>query len=155
MKIQQTSVLVSRIALFIIYFWFGILKVIGLSPASGMVQELFAKTVTPMMSALHLSFMSPGLFVIVFGIIEVIIGILFLIPGKEKIALWLFFLHMVTTTLPLFFLKTSVWSGVFVPTLEGQYVIKNIALIACALSIWTVIPKKEDTTAGPTISNSY
>ncbi len=142
MKIKQYAVLLSRASLFIIYFWFGILKVIGLSPASGMVTELFAKTVTPMMDAMHLSFMSPGLFVIVFGVIEVIIGILFLIPGKERIASSIFFLHMITTTLPLFFLKASVWTGILIPTLEGQYIIKNIALIACALSILASIPEK-------------
>ncbi len=142
MKIKQTSILASRIALFVIYFWFGILKVIGLSPASGMVEELFGKTVTPMMNFMHMSFMSPGLFVVLFGIFEVLIGILFIIPGKEKIAIGAFFLHMITTTLPLFFLKASVWNGILVPTLEGQYVIKNIALIGCALSIWASLPSK-------------
>jgi uncharacterized membrane protein YkgB len=120
------------------------LKIIGLSPASGMVTELFGKTVTPMMNALGMSFMSPELFVIVFGVIEVLIGILFIIPGKERIAVSLFSLHMITTTLPLFFLKASVWSGVFIPTLEGQYVIKNIALIACALSILSTLPSKNE-----------
>jgi uncharacterized membrane protein YkgB len=135
MSLKQASILLSRIALFIIYFWFGLLKIIGLSPASGMVQELFGKTVTPMVHMMHISFMSPSVFVVVFGVIEVIIGILFLIPGKEKLAATLFFLHMVTTTLPLFFLGASVWQKMFVPTLEGQYVIKNLALIACALNV--------------------
>ncbi|MFZ2621494.1 MAG: hypothetical protein WAX85_02960 [Minisyncoccia bacterium] len=135
MNAKSLSVLISRIALFLIYFWFGFLKIIGLSPASGMVQELFSKTVTPIMDTMHLSFMTPGTFVIVFGVIEVIIGILFLVPGKEKLASILFFAHMVTTGLPLFFLKDSVWARMFVPTLEGQYIIKNIALIACALNI--------------------
>lgn len=144
MTLKQSSVLLSRVALFLIYFWFGLLKIIGLSPASGMVTELFGKTVTPMMNLLHMPFMSPAVFVIVFGVIEVIIGILFIIPGKERIAVSLFFLHMITTTLPLFFLKTSVWSGVFVPTLEGQYVIKNIALIACAISILSSLPPKHE-----------
>ena len=142
MSIKQYSILLSRIALFLIYFWFGFLKVIGLSPASGMVEELFGKTVTPILDFLHISFISPGLFIIVFGILEVAIGILFLIPGKEKWAVYAFVAHMFTTTLPLFFLGPSVWSGVFVPTLEGQYVIKNIALIACALHIWASLPPK-------------
>ena len=138
MTLKQSSVLLSRIALFIIYFWFGFLKIIGLSPASPMVQELFGKTIAhmPIVSA-----MSPGFFVILFGIFEVIIGILFVIPGKEKWAMWAFGIHMVTTTLPLFFLHASVWQHILVPTLEGQYVIKNIALIACALTIFASLPK--------------
>jgi uncharacterized membrane protein YkgB len=143
MTLKQYSVLLSRISLFIIYFWFGFLKIIGLSPASGMVQELFGKTVTPMMNAMHMSFMTPGTFVIVFGIIEVVIGILFLIPGKEKLATSVFSLHMITTGMPLFFLKSSVWTHIFVPTLEGQYIIKNIALIACALTIYSAVEEND------------
>lgn len=140
MSLKQTSVLLSRISLFIIYFWFGILKVIGLSPASGLVQELFEKTISHIPL---LNMMSPGFFVIVFGIFEVLIGILFLIPGKEKWAIYAFFAHVATTMLPLLFLKASVWSGVFVPTLEGQYIIKNLALIACALTIWSSLPQEQ------------
>jgi uncharacterized membrane protein YkgB len=49
---------------------------------------------------------------------------------------------MITTTLPLFFLKDSVWVQPFVPTLEGQYVVKNLALIACAFNLWTTVPAK-------------
>ncbi len=137
MNLRQTSVLLSRIALFVIYFWFGILKVIEISPASGLVQELFKETLSPMLKVFHLSFISPSIFVIVFGIIEVIIGILFIIPGKEKWAIYTLFAHMVTTMLPLFFLKASAWQYIMVPTLEGQYIIKNIALIACAFTVWS------------------
>jgi uncharacterized membrane protein YkgB len=138
MTSKEISVLLSRIALSVIYVWFGLLKVIGLSPASGMVQELFGKTLAhmPLVSS-----MSPELFIIIFGIFEIIIGILFIIPGRERWALWLFMVHMITTTLPLFFLGASVWSHVLVPTLEGQYVIKNIALIACAMTVWASLPK--------------
>lgn len=134
MQAKQLSILLSRLALFLIYFWFGLLKVIGLSPASGMVQELFGKTLVhfPLVSD-----MSPAFFVIVFGVIEMIIGVLFLIRGLEKVALVIFLAHMVTTILPLFCLGQSVWSHFLVPTLEGQYIIKNIALIACAVTIWS------------------
>lgn len=142
MSLKQTSVLLSRISLFIIYFWFGILKVIGLSPASGLVQELFDKTISHIPL---LNMMSPGFFIVAFGIFEVIIGILFLIPGKEKWGIYAFFLHMITTTMPLVFVTDSVWQKMFVPTLEGQYIIKNLALIACALTIWSSLPKENHT----------
>lgn len=146
MNLKQWSVLLFRISLFVIYFWFGILKVVGLSPASGMVEELFGKTVGPVVNFLHLSFLSAGVFVVIFGIIEVIIGILFLIPGKERLAIYVFFAHMITTTLPLFFLKSSVWTGFFIPTLEGQYIIKNIALLSCAVGIWATLTPRESST---------
>jgi hypothetical protein len=42
---------------------------------------------------------------------------------------------MVMTFLPLYFLPTVTWSGILVPTLEGQYIIKNLVIIATALGI--------------------
>ncbi len=132
MNTRQVSVLFARVALFVIYFWFGLLKIVGQSPASPMVEHLLSRT---------MPFMSLGLFMILFGLFEMLIGILFLIPGFERPALVLFFIHMIVCALPLFLLG-EVWTRALVPTLEGQYIIKNLALIACALSIWSIIPKK-------------
>ena len=36
----------SRAALFIVFFWFGILKLFGASPASPLVQALFMRTIS-------------------------------------------------------------------------------------------------------------
>lgn len=130
MNIKQTSILLSRLALFIIYFWFGLLKVIGMSPASPMVQSLLSMT---------MPFMPFSVFIILFGLFEMLIGVLFIIPNLERKALVLFFLHMLTTTLPIF-MMSEVWSNVLVPTLEGQYIVKNIALVACAITIWASLP---------------
>ncbi len=133
MKLKQFSILLARFSLFIIYFWFGFLKVIGQSPASDMVKTLLSKT---------MPFMPFSSFIVLFGLFEMLIGILFFIPKAEKLALGLFFLHMITTTLPLFFIS-EVWTHTFVPTLEGQYIVKNIALISCAVTIWSSLRPKE------------
>ncbi|HEY4508804.1 MAG TPA: hypothetical protein VJC13_00790 [Candidatus Paceibacterota bacterium] len=135
MSIKQASILLSRIALFVIYFWFGLLKVIGQSPASEMVHKMFDMTMS------HIPFLSFGVFIILFGLFEMLVGILFIIPSLEKLALILFAVHMVTTIIPLF-IMLEVWSHLFVPTLEGQYIIKNIALVACALTVWSSLPQK-------------
>jgi uncharacterized membrane protein YkgB len=37
--------------------------------------------------------------------------------------------------LPLILLPNMTWTGPFVPTLEGQYIIKNVVLLALALTI--------------------
>ena len=132
MNIKQASVLLSRLSLFIIYFWFGLLKVIGMSPASPMVQSLLSMT---------MPFMPFNIFIILFGLFEMLIGILFFVPKMERPALVLFGLHMVTTTLPLF-MMSEIWTHIFVPTLEGQYIVKNIALIACAITILASLPKR-------------
>jgi uncharacterized membrane protein YkgB len=116
----------SRIALFVVFFWFGALKVIGESPASPLVKNLFYKTM-PVMSF--------DTFLIIFGLFECLIGILFLIPRMERVVIPLLFIHMVTTFGPLFLLRNSMWSKMFVPTLEGQYIIKNLVIIATAIGV--------------------
>lgn len=123
---KKISVPVARWGLFIVFFWFGILKVAGLSPASSLVQALFEQTVP---------FMSFATFMVLFGYFEMLIGVLFLIKGLERVAISLLFLHIITTIMPLFLLRDVTWSGFFVPTLEGQYIIKNVVIIAVAISI--------------------
>lgn len=117
----------SRVSLFIIFFWFGILKVLGLSPASPLVHTLYEK----MFFTVH----GFDVFLIIFGLFEMLIGILFLVRNCERIVLPMLAAHMVTTVLPLLFLPALAWTGPFVPTLEGQYIIKNLALIATAATI--------------------
>jgi uncharacterized membrane protein YphA (DoxX/SURF4 family) len=148
MSIKQISVLMARISLFIIYVWFGVLKVIGQSPASEMVQTLHAETI---------SFIPFSSFIVLFGLFEMLIGIIFLIPRFEKPAFIVFGIHMITTTLPLFIMGDMVWTHVFVPTLEGQYIIKNLALIACALTIAASLEIKKPIIGkieGETLSNT-
>jgi uncharacterized membrane protein YkgB len=123
---RKISIPTARIGLFVVFFWFGILKVLGLSPASGLVQRLFEESI---------SFMGFNTFLICFGLFECLIGILFLIKGAERIVIPLLFVHMVTTFGPLFLLREETWSGFMVPTLEGQYIIKNLVIIAAAVGV--------------------
>ncbi len=121
---QKNMLWFARIALFVVYFWFGILKVFGLSPAGELVHALFDKTI---------HFMPFGTFYTLFALFEVVIGILFLIPKFTRVAIFLLFLHLITTTMPLILLANMIWTHPFVPTLEGQYIIKNILIIGLAL----------------------
>ncbi len=67
-----------------------------------------------------------------------VIGIMFLFPRITKYTKIVFFLHVFSTTLPLILLPGMVWTGFLVPTLEGQYIIKNIIMIALVLNISNV-----------------
>lgn len=116
----------ARFALFVVFFWFGSLKVVGLSPASEMVEQLFLRTIP---------FMDFDLFLICFGLFECLIGILFLVRGAERVVIVLLAVHMGTTSGPLILLPQATWSGFLVPTLEGQYIIKNLLIIAIAIGI--------------------
>ncbi len=117
---------VARFGLFVVFFWFGILKVLELSPASGVVARLFEQTIP---------FMSFDSFLILFGLFECLIGVLFIIKGAERIVIPLLFIHMITTFGPLVFLPGETWTSFMVPTLEGQYIIKNLVIIATAIGI--------------------
>ena len=123
---RRISIPLARLGIFIIFFWFGALKVINLSPASPLVAKLFNETI---------SFLSFPTFLILFGLFECLIGILFLIRGAERVVIPLLFLHLLTTFMPLWLLPAVTWRGLLVPTLEGQYIIKNILIITAAITI--------------------
>lgn len=116
----------ARIALFIIFFYFGILKVLGLSPADGLAEALVGGTI-------GLTYFDQLFFVL--ALYECIIGILFLVPKYTRLAVFLLFLHLPLVTSPLLLVPDEVWRQTLVPNLEGQYVIKNVALIVLALGL--------------------
>lgn len=117
---------VARFAFFVIFFYFGFLKIIGLSPASPLAEALTAKTIG--MQFFDASFL-------ILAVIECLIGILFLIPKATRLVIFLLFVHMGVVCSPLVLVPEHVSSGFLVPNLEGQYIIKNIALIAIAIGI--------------------
>lgn len=127
---RRNSTLFARFALFIVFFWFGILKIINVSPANPLVSALLEKT---------LPFITFNQFIFAFGIYEMIIGILFLKKGWERFAILLLLPHMITTILPLFLLPSVSWTSPLVPTLEGQYMIKNVLIIAVAMILGSKI----------------
>lgn len=124
--LRKISIPLARFSMFVVFFWFGVLKIIGTSPANGMVQDLMRAT---------LPFMTWETFIILFSIYEMIIGISFIIPRLERLAIALLIPHMVMTALPLIFLQAMTWQGFLTPSLEGQYIIKNLVIVALAVGI--------------------
>lgn len=116
----------ARFGLFVVFFWFGILKVFDLSPATPLVHELFDKTIP---------FISFPIFIVFFGLFEMLIGLMFIFKGWEREVIPLLFFHMFTTALPLFLMPHGTWTGFMVPTMEAQYIIKNIVIIATAIAV--------------------
>lgn len=135
-RIEYNAFLFAHFALFVVFVWFGALKLFGLSPANPLVTNLYDATLGILLP------MSAGTFIICLGALEVAIGILFLIPRAEKIAMALLVPHMITTVMPLFLLPAATWSGFLVPTLEGQYIIKNIVIVALAFMVFVDLGKR-------------
>jgi uncharacterized membrane protein YkgB len=134
----------ARFSFFAVYFWFGLLKVLGLSPAEGLVQELWSQT---------LSFIPFHAFTMFFAFYEMAIGIAFLFPGLERLALYLLIPHMITTFGPLVLLPKYTWKAFLVPTLAGHYIIKNLILVALGIALAANVggfrTKKEKATGAP------
>lgn len=116
----------ARLALFVIYFWFGILKILDLSPATPLARALVDKTIGA--GAFHTSF-------IILAAFECFIGALFLFPKLTRVAVILLIIHMAIVCSPLILVPSLAWQSFLVPTLEGQYIIKNLALIALSLTL--------------------
>lgn len=126
---QHSSVLwINRIALFIVFFWFGLLKIIGLSPAEGIVTQLHHQTLEHIISVQY--------FMPLLGVIECVIGLIWLVPQYTPIAFCLFCCQMTTTFLPLLLMPNETWQSTFALSLSGQYIIKNVVLIASAYTIY-------------------
>lgn len=123
----NTNDFLIRLPLFIIFFWFGLLKVIELSPA----RQLIIDTV------FWMPFLSAEAWVIVIGYWEILIAIFFLTKRTTFLAMILLFLQMSGTFMPLILLPEISFqsSNPLLPTLEGQYIIKNIIIITAALVI--------------------
>ncbi len=123
---KKTYIPLARIALFVVFFWFGFIKLTGMSPAGPLAEALTERTIGPELF---------GPLFIILAFIECLIGILFLIPKAVRIVMPLLLLHMIIVCGPLVLVPDMTWHAPFVPTLEGQYIIKNIAIVALAFGI--------------------
>jgi uncharacterized membrane protein YphA (DoxX/SURF4 family) len=117
---------ISRVSLFIIFFGFGFLKLVGLSPADTLATGFADK--------MGMGAYSSELFYAL-AVIECIIGLLMLVPRFTRPTLLIMTIHMVVVSAPLVLYPEAVWTMPFVPNLEGQYIIKNAALVALALGL--------------------
>ena len=123
----NTNDFLIRTPLFVIFFWFGLLKVIKLSPAQGLIID----------TVYWMPFLSPENWVIVIGYWEMLIGLFFLAKKTTFYAMLLLFLQMSGTFMPLVLLPSVTFqdSNYLLPTLEGQYIIKNIIIITSAIVV--------------------
>ena len=117
-----------RYSLGLIYIWFGILKPFGLSPA----QELVENTVY--------WFDNPKTFIPILGWWEVVIGLTMCIKPLIRVSIFLLFIQMPGTFLPLVLLPEVCFSNFpFGLTLEGQYIVKNLIIISAALVVGSTV----------------
>jgi hypothetical protein len=60
---------------------------------------------------------------------------MWLIPKLSFIAYYAVIVHVLFTVVPVFALTEITWSHTMTPTLIGQYIIKNLLLLSCAMLV--------------------
>lgn len=127
------GLLLLRISIGIVFFWFGILKFSpGLSPA----QDLAIRTIDVMMFGI----IPANFSIVILAAWEVLIGLGLLSGIFLRGTLFLLFLQMIGTMTPVFFFPQEVFTAIpYAPTLEGQYIIKNLVLISAGIVLGATV----------------
>lgn len=127
------GVVLLRVSLGLVFFWFGVLKFFpGLSPA----QDLATRTI----NLLTFGLLSPPLTIFILAAWECIIGLGLITGVWMRATLLLLFLQMLGTLTPLAFFPAETFTRFpYAPTLEGQYIIKNLVLVSAALVIGATV----------------
>ena len=128
-RMAHSGLLVTRVALGIIFLWFGLLK---FAPIVLPIDILAEKTLV--IITFHLFRPETCLHVLAF--FECVIGIGMLTRRFIRLTVVLLFLQLPGTFLPLILLQRETWVHFgYVPTFEGQYIIKNFVLISAGLIV--------------------
>lgn len=129
-----------RISLGIVFFWFGILKFF---PGSSPAEQLATKTI----EVLTFSAVKPAISMYLLATLEVLIGIALISRIFLRTTLFLLFFQMLGTVTPLFIFPHETFSSFpLIPTMEGQYIIKNIILISAGIVIGSTVRRKSEHT---------
>lgn len=131
--VRKYAIQILKYAMGIIYFWFGLLKVMDISPA----EELVVRTT---------HWIGVRDFDLILGLWEMAIGLCLFSRRYLRIGLYLLFLQFPGTFLPLFLVPEVCFTKFpYGLTLEGQYVFKNLVLIAAGLVLIGALhpPKKK------------
>jgi hypothetical protein len=119
-----------RLSAGFIYFYFGFLKFFpDLSPAELVSGQTLMR--------LSLNWLDAHTVLWWLAVVECTIGLSFLFNVFLRWVFFLFLVHQAGTFLPLFLLPEITFKFVpFAPTLEGQYILKNLVSVAAG---WTVM----------------
>jgi putative oxidoreductase len=127
--LARHSIDLLRITVGLVFLGFGVLKFFpGLSPA----EPLAART----LDILTLGLMPERMGLFLVASLETLIGLLLLAGRGVRVALGLLVVELIGILSPIVLLPGEMFRGSIVaPTLAGQYVLKDIVLVAAALVI--------------------
>ncbi|HEY8870447.1 MAG TPA: hypothetical protein VIM30_13800 [Candidatus Limnocylindrales bacterium] len=131
--LARSGVPLVRLSLGVVFLWFGALKFIpGLSPA----EDLAGRTIDQLSGGV----VGPALSVPVVAAWECLIGLGLLSGRFLRGTLLLMAVQMIGTLTPLLLFPAETFTRFpYAPTLEGQYIIKNVVLIAAAMVVGATV----------------
>jgi uncharacterized membrane protein YphA (DoxX/SURF4 family) len=131
--LARLGVPVLRMGLGVVFLWFGVLKFVpGLSPA----QDLAARTIQD----LTFGAVQPSISLPVLAAWESVIGLGLLSGLFLRATLLLLAVQMLGTLTPLVLYPGETFTQFpFAPTLEGQYIIKNVVIIGAAMVVGATV----------------
>lgn len=123
--IERHGLDVLRISVGTVFFWFGFLKFFS---ATSPAEDIAGDT----MALLTLDLIPRGVSLSLLGVLECSIGIGLFWQKFMRYVIPVLYFQMAGAILPLFVFPDKCWNDWFVPTLLGQYIIKNTILISAA-----------------------
>lgn len=129
----HNGIFLLRLSVGIVFLWFGLLKFFpGLSPAEG----LAARTIV----TLSFGLLPAKTAVLILAVWECLIGLGLISGIFLRGTLLLLWMQMAGTITPLFLFPNECFTVIpLAPTLEGQYIIKNIVLISAGIVIGATV----------------
>lgn len=121
---QRWGVLVLRIALAVVFLWFGVLKVLGVSP----VEDMVAGTVY---------FFDPAWFVPLLGLVEILIGLGLLFRIALRFVVAVLLVQMVGTFL-VFVIRPDIAfqnGNPLLLSVDGEFVLKNLVILGAGIVV--------------------
>ena len=150
--LARIGVPVLRVGLGVVFLWFGVLKFFpGASPA----EVLAGRTIETLTGGV----IGPSVSLPVLATWESLIGLGLLTGRFLRATLFLLVAQMLGTLTPLVLFPAETFSVFpFAPTLEGQYIIKNVVLVGAAMVVGATVrggrldPAPEAATSTPSPS---
>ena len=124
---------ILRVSLGLVFIWFGMLKFF---PGISAAEVIAGKTIY----TLTFGIVKPPVSLPFLAIWECTVGLGLITKRWMNLTLLLLYFQMIGTFLPLvFFPHETFTTSVFIPTLLGQYIVKNIVLLSAGVVIGATI----------------
>lgn len=123
-EMRNWGIWLLRVGLGIVFLWFGLLKIFNVSPVTHIIEKTYTFTI------------DYPVIIILLGVLEVLIGLGLILKMYLKITLILLWLQIAGVLLSVLFNPSLFFDGnPFFLTLEGEFVVKNLVILAASIVI--------------------